>query len=137
MEIGSIPASGFMTTELITATEDQTIQEICKIMSDHDIGCVVVVKRLVGGNKPIGIITERDIVREIGTSDLILAQKPIRELMKYPLVTISPNTSIKEAIEIMQTKNIRRLLVVDNDDIVRGILTQKDVFNALSNSDPS
>ena len=38
MEIGSIPASGFMTTELITATEDQTIQEICKIMSDHDIG---------------------------------------------------------------------------------------------------
>jgi len=137
MEIGSIPASGFMTTELITATEDQTIQEICKIMSDHDIGCVVVVKRLVGGNKPIGIITERDIVREIGTSDLILAQKPIRELMKYPLVTISPNTSIKEAIEIMQTKNIRRLLVVDNDDKVRGILTQKDVFNALSNSDPS
>lgn len=137
MEIGSIPASGFMTTELITATEDQTIQEICKIMSDHDIGCVVVVKRLVGGNKPIGIITERDIVREIGTSDLILAQKPIRELMKYPLVTISPNTSIKEAIEIMQTKNIRRLLVVDNDDIVKGILTQKDVFNALSNSDPS
>lgn len=137
MEIGSIPASGFMTTELITATEDQTIQEICKIMSDHDIGCVVVVKRLVGGNKPIGIITERDIVREIGTSDLILAQKPIRELMKYPLVTISLNTSIKEAIEIMQTKNIRRLLVVDNDDIVKGILTQKDVFNALSNSDPS
>lgn len=137
MEIGSIPASGFMTTELITATEDQTIQEICKIMSDHDIGCVVVVKRLVGGNKPIGIITERDVVREIGTSDLFLPQKPIRELMKYPLVTISPNTSIKEAIEIMQTKNIRRLLVVDNDDIVRGILTQKDVFNALSNSDPS
>jgi CBS domain-containing protein len=106
-------------------------------MSDHDIGCVVVVKRLVGGNKPIGIITERDVVREIGTSDLFLAQKPIRELMKYPLVTISPNTSIKEAIEIMQTKNIRRLLVIDNDDIVRGILTQKDVFNALSNSDPS
>jgi CBS domain-containing protein len=137
MEIGSIQASGFMTTELITATEDQTIQEICKIMSDHEIGCVVVVKRLVGGNKPIGIITERDIVREIGTSDLFLSQKPIRELMKYPLVTISPNTSIKEAIEIMQTKNIRRLLVVDKDDIVRGILTQKDVLNALSNSDPS
>jgi CBS domain-containing protein len=137
MKIGSIPASSFMTAELITATEDQTIQEICKIMSDHEIGCVVVVKRLVGGNKPIGIITEGDIVREIGMSDLFLAQKPIRELMKYPLVTISPNTSIKEAIEIMQTRNIRRLLVVDNDDIVRGILTQKDVLNALSNSDPS
>jgi CBS domain-containing protein len=106
-------------------------------MSDHDIGCVVVVKRLVAGNRPIGIITERDIVREIGTSDLFLAQKPIRELMKYPLVSISPNTSIKEAIEIMQTRNIRRLLVVDNADIARGILTQKDVFTALTNSDTS
>lgn len=137
MEIESRPASGFMTTELITATEDQTIQEICKIMSDHDIGCVVVVKRLVGGNKPIGIITERDIVREIGTSDLFLAQKPIRELMKYPLVSISPNTSIKDAMAIMQSKNIRRLLVVDNAEIVRGILTQKDVFTALTNSNTS
>ena len=56
MEIGSNPASGFMTTELITATEDQTIQEICKIMSDHDIGCVVVVKRLVGEISPLGLL---------------------------------------------------------------------------------
>lgn len=137
MEIDSRTASGFMTTELITATEDQTIQEICKIMSDHDIGCVVVVKRLVGGNKPVGIITESDIVQEIGSSDLFLPQKPIRELMKYPLVSISPNTSIKEAIDIMQTRNIRRLLVVDDAEIVMGILTQKDVFTALTNSDTS
>lgn len=137
MEIDSRTASGFMTTELITATEDQTIQEICKIMSDHDIGCVVVVKRLVGGNKPVGIITESDIVQEIGSSDLFLPQKPIRELMKYPLVSISRNTSIKEAIDIMQTRNIRRLLVVDDAEIVMGILTQKDVFTALTNSDTS
>ena len=135
MEINSIPASDFMTTELITATEDQTIQEICKTMSDHDIGSVVVVKRLVGGNKPIGIITERDIVHQIGSSDLFLAQKPIREVMKYPLVTIAPTASVKEAIEIMQSENIRRLLVVDKDDRAMGILTQKDVFKAISSSD--
>ena len=66
-----------MTTEIITATEDQTIQEICKTMSEHDIGSVVVVKRSVDGNKPIGIITERDIVHQIGSSELFLVQKPI------------------------------------------------------------
>ena len=92
----------------------------------------MVVKRLVDGNKPIGIITERDIVNQIRSSDLFLVQKPIRELMTYPLVTITPSTSVKEAIEIMQSRNIRRLLVVDKGDQVKGILTQKDVFKALS-----
>ena len=132
MEIDSVRVSRFMTTEIITATEDQTIQEICKTMSEHDIGSVVVVKRSVDGNKPIGIITERDIVHQIGSSELFLVQKPIREVMTYPLVTISPSTSVKEAIEIMQSRNIRRLLVVDKGDQVKGILTQKDVLKALS-----
>lgn len=135
MEIDSTPVSGFMTTELITVTEDQTIQQICKTMLDHDIGSVVVVKRLVDGNKPVGILTEKDIVRQIGSSDFFLTQKPIRELMKYPLMTISPTTSVREAVQIMQSNNIRRLLVVDKDNKPKGILTQKDVFKALSSSD--
>jgi CBS domain-containing protein len=135
MEIDSVPASSFMTTEIITATEDQTIQQICKTMLDHDIGSVVIVKRLVDGNRPVGILTERDIVHQIGSSDFFLIQQPIREIMKYPLITISPTTSIKEAVQIMQSKNIRRLLVVDKDDKPKGILTQKDVFKALSSSD--
>ncbi|MDQ3839533.1 MAG: CBS domain-containing protein [Thermoproteota archaeon] len=130
--IDSAPVSNFMTTELITATEDQTIQQICKMMSEHDIGSVIVVKRSVDGNNPIGIITERDIVNQIGSAELFLVQKPIREIMSYPLVTVDLTTSIREAVEIMQSKNIRRLLVVDKESKARGILTQKDVFKALS-----
>jgi CBS domain-containing protein len=137
MEIDSAPVSSFMTTEIITATEDQTIQQICKTMLDHDIGSVVVVKRLVDGNKPVGILTERDIVHQIGSSDFFLTQQPIREMMKYPLITISPTTSMKEAVLIMQSKHIRRLLVVDKDDKPKGILTQNDVFKAVSSSDTS
>jgi CBS domain-containing protein len=106
-------------------------------MLDHDIGSVVIVKRLVDGNKPVGILTERDIVHQIGSSDFFLTQKPIREVMKYPLITISPMTSVKEAVQIMQSKNIRRLLVVDKDNKPKGILTEKDVFKALCSSDTS
>jgi CBS domain-containing protein len=135
--IDSGAVSNFMTTELITATEDQTIQQICKMMSEHDIGSVVVVKRSVDGNNPIGIITERDIVNQIGSSELFMVQKPIREVMSYPLVTVDLTTSIREAIDIMQSKNIRRLLVVDKDSKAKGILTQKDVFKALSSSNSS
>ena len=129
-----MPVSRFMTTELITATEDQTIQQICKMMSDHDIGSVVIVKRLVDGNNPIGIITERDIVHQIGSSELFLVQKPIREVMSYPLVTVGLTTPVREAIEIMQSRNIRRLLVVDRDLRAQGIVTQKDFIKAFSTS---
>jgi CBS domain-containing protein len=134
MGIDSMPVSRFMTTELITATEDQTIQQICKMMSDYDIGSVVIVKRLVDGNNPIGIITERDIVHQIGSSELFLVQKPIREVMSYPLVTVGLTTSVREAIDIMQSRNIRRLLVVDRDLRAQGIVTQKDVIKAFSTS---
>jgi CBS domain-containing protein len=134
MGIDSMPVSRFMTTELITATEDQTIQQICKMMSDHDIGSVVIVKRLVDGNNPIGIITERDIVHQIGSSELFLVQKPIREVMSYPLVTVGLTTSVREAVEIMQSRDIRRLLVVDRDLKAQGIVTQKDVIKAFSTS---
>jgi len=63
-------------------------------------------------NKPIGIITERDIVRILGSLEPSLLKAPIRELMSIPLITISLNGSIKDAMQTMQLKNIRRLVVV-------------------------
>jgi CBS domain-containing protein len=133
MNIDSLPVSDFMTTEIITATEDETIQRVCKTMSEHHIGSIVIVKRTISGNKPIGIITERDIVHQIGLSDVFLVEKPIREVMNYPLITTGPTNSVREAIETMNIKNIRRLLVVDDDDKIVGILTEKDLFKAISN----
>lgn len=56
---------------------------------------------------------------------------PVGELMSSPLITINPNNSIKDAIEIMQQKDIRRLPVVDNKGKMVGIITDKDVFRAM------
>ena len=56
---------------------------------------------------------------------------PVGELMSSPLITINPNNSIKDAIEIMQQKDIRRLPVVDNKGKMVGIITHKDVFRAM------
>jgi CBS domain-containing protein len=52
-----------MTKKVITANIDQTIQSVCKIMSENNIGAVVVVKRGINGNERVEIITERDIIR--------------------------------------------------------------------------
>ena len=124
----SRPISSIMTGGVITATADETIKTVCKLMYENDIGSIVIVKRTVDdANKPVGIITERDIVRQIGLSELFVVQAPIRQIMSTPLVTIGPNNPIIDAIEIMQLKKIRRLVVIDDRGKMVGIITQKDI----------
>lgn len=124
--------SSIMTGEVITATADETIKTVCKLMYENDIGSIVIVKRTVDdANKPVGIITERDIVRQIGLSELFVVQAPIRQIMSTPLVTIGPNNPIIDAIEIMQLKKIRRLVVIDDREKMIGIITIKDALKEM------
>ena len=120
--------STIMSTNVKTATEEETIQTVCKSMYENQIGSIVVVKRTVDGINPIGIITERDIVRQIGSSELFIVQAPIRQIMSTPLVTVRPNSLIRDAIETMRLKNISRLPVIDNKGIMVGIVTYKDLL---------
>jgi CBS domain-containing protein len=127
----SRPVSSIMTTNVKTATEEETIQTVCKSMYENEIGSIVVIKRTIDGINPIGIVTERDIVRQIGLSELFVVQAPIRHIMSTPLVTIEPNSPIRSTIEIMQQKNIRRLPVIDNKGIMVGIVTSTDLLKEI------
>jgi CBS domain-containing protein len=128
----SRPVSSIMNGEVITATADETIKTVCKLMYEDDIGSIVIVKRTVDdANKPVGIITGRDIVRQIGLSELFVVQAPIRQIMSTPLVTIEPNNPIRDVIEIMQLKKIRRLVVIDDREKMVGIITIKDALKEI------
>ena len=131
-DIDTMPVSNFMTKTVMTASLDQTIQSICKIMNENNLGGVVIVKRGINGNEPMGIITERDIIRKIGVADLFTTQTPIRELMSTNLVSIKPDNTISDAIGLMHGNNIRRLPVIDNDGKMVGIITDKDILKAAA-----
>ena len=147
MSIESTPVSSLMTRNVITQTEDQNVHAVSKTMHENNIGSVVIVRNkdrdndIISSNKPIGIITERDVVRILGSLEPALLKAPIRELMSKPLITISPNSSIKDAMQTMQLKNIRRLVVVNvekegkennqDDNKMIGIITDKDIFRAI------
>jgi CBS domain-containing protein len=119
-----------MNPKVQTDFEDQNIMSACNIMSANDIGCVIVVSR-TRDRTPVGIITERDIIRILGKLNPDLFQTPLRTLMSKPIITIEQSASINDAAKIMNNKKIRRLVVVDKDNKMIGILTQKDIFNAI------
>jgi CBS domain-containing protein len=128
MSIDTIPISTYMSSkEIITETVDQNIYVACRIMNKNNIGCVVVVDK---SERPVGILTERDVVRIFGTLDVASSRSPLSEIMSKPLITISTNSSIKDALQTMQQKNIRRLVILDKEKMI-GIITDKDIFKAI------
>lgn len=141
-----MPISSCMTPSVITATSNQTIRDVCKIMCEHGIGSVIILKdtTLQGKNteynNPIGITTERDVVTHLGSKKPSSLQTPVFEIMSHPLVTIQSNSSLKDGIETMQLKNIRRLPVInkenDSEKMV-GIVTEKDIFRVIMKALPS
>jgi CBS domain-containing protein len=103
-------------------------------MYDNNVGSVVVVKRTNGAIVPVGIITERDVVKIIGSIELFSPQVPIRPFMSSPLVTGSSAMTLSKAIEIMSNKNIRRLPITEKDGVrekLVGIITEKDIIKAI------
>ena len=132
MILDTILVSNVMTQKVLTDTEEQNIMSACRIMSENKIGSVVIVK-LAGKKNPVGIITERDIVNILGKFDPILLQAPLRSLMSKPLITVGNNATINDAMKIMNNRDIRRLVVTNQDKMV-GIITDKDIFKLISNN---
>jgi CBS domain-containing protein len=135
MSIESVPVSNIMVRNVKTAEENQSINTIAKMMSENNIGSLVIVKsNEVGGLS--GIITERDIVRIAGAAQAssTLLQLIARDIMSKPVITIDAGSSIQDAIRSMKLNNIRRLPVVNKEGKMVGIITDKDIFRAIINS---
>jgi CBS domain-containing protein len=131
MSLDSLSVSSIMSKEVKTESENQNIMSACKVMRDNDIGCVVVVNVQDKEKTPVGIITERDIIRILGQMGIEF-RTPLTKLMSKPIVSIRPNSSIREAIQLMNSNRIRRLIVVDGNNRMVGIVTEKDIFREIS-----
>jgi CBS domain-containing protein len=129
MSLDSIGITKLMNKNIIIAEQDLNIIGVSRIMSNNNIGCVVIVDDL-DRRKPIGIITERDIVRTIGMLQPHQLIVSISKHMSHPLITLSSNATVSDAIKLMYERKIRRVIILENDKLA-GILTDKDIFGAL------
>jgi PAS domain S-box-containing protein len=119
-----------MTTEVIHAPPTATILEIAQIMNEQNIGSIVIVDDGQAQPKPVGIITERDIV-QFQAFGLDLDQLLAVVVMSSPLFCLQSTDSLWAAQQIMQSKNIRRLVITNDLGELAGILTQSDLLQLL------
>jgi CBS domain-containing protein len=132
MSIESVTVESIMTKDVKTAKADQTVNAVASIMNENNIGSVVITERK---NTPAGIITERDIVRISGTTEILILHLFARDIMSKPVITINARSSVKDAIQTMQLKNIRRLPVINSEKrMMVGIVTDSDIFRAIMKS---
>jgi len=99
-------------------------------MKDNKIGCVVVVNEF---NDPVGIIPERDIINNLTTEDADLRSQVVN-IMTNPIITLLETNSIMDALQTMTTNNFRRLPVINKEEKLVGIVTNKDIFKIIINN---
>ena len=113
-----------MSSPVITVYEDETAHKVAQMMNDYNVGCIIVKTR---GDKPIGIITERDLVVRVMAKDMRPSEIVAKEIMTTPLITVKPEETVSEAARRMSRLNIRRLGVMYKGDLI-GVVSSKDIL---------
>ncbi len=126
MNLFDIKVSDIMRRDVVTCNIEDSLDIVSKKMSEKNIGSIIVMEN----NKPIGIITERDICYKAVAQNLKPSDVKAGDIMSSPLISIKPLDSIYEAIRIMKEKNIRRLPVIENDEL-KGIITERDILTLI------
>ena len=115
-----------MEKNVITIENDKTAQEAAEIIAEKDISFLVVINDGI----PQGVLSESDFVRKIAAADKKSSEVKVSDIMSYKFRSVDPTTTIEDAVQKMLNKNIRRLLVTDNEKLV-GVITQTDLASYL------
>ncbi|MGD8505301.1 MAG: CBS domain-containing protein [Candidatus Bathyarchaeota archaeon] len=113
-----------MSSPVITVNEKEPGTKVAQLMGKHDLGCIVVTGK---DGKPLGIITERDLVTRVLAKNRPRYKLAAKDVMTAPLITIDPDETLSEAARRMSRLNIRRLGVMYKGELV-GVISSKDVL---------
>jgi CBS domain-containing protein len=114
-----------MTASPACCTPDTSLADVAKMMVDHDCGEIPVIHG--GDQRPIGVITDRDITCRVVAQGKNPLQMKARDCMSTPVLTVTPEMSLEECCRIMEEKQLRRVPVVDQRGSCCGIVAQADI----------
>ena len=114
-----------MTSNPTTCETSATVTDVARVMAQEDVGPVPIVE----GGRIAGIVTDRDIVTRVVAEGRDPGSTTVGEIVSSDLVTVQPDTNLDEALQLMAQNQVRRLPVVEGEQLV-GIVAQADVARA-------
>lgn len=118
---------------VVVAEPDTDLREAARLMRDHHVGSLVVIEGGNGVKRPIGIVTDRDIVvAVVAAADVQPEALTVGDVMSRNLVVAEESVGVFEAVDLMQDHGTRRLPVVDAEGRLIGIITLEDVLRMVA-----
>ena len=121
----SLKIEDVMVEEVISVPEKATVRKAAELMNKHEIGCLVVVSK----GKPVGIVTETDMVKSVILESADPEETNVTEIMSGPLVVGDPQMDVDEATRIMRSRRIKKLPIVKKGRLV-GLITTTDIVRS-------
>ncbi|MEO8355057.1 MAG: CBS domain-containing protein [Chloroflexota bacterium] len=124
-------SSDVMTKNPVVALPDDTVASVAQLMKDRDIGPVPIVEDKIS-KKLVGIVTDRDLAIKVVAEGLDPRTTPVKDVMTRDVVTCHEEDEIAATLEAMSKHQLRRILVVDADGSLVGIIAQADVATRMN-----
>jgi CBS domain-containing protein len=121
----SLKLEKIMVKDMVTVKTDVTAKRAVEVMNEHEIGCLVV----VNSGKPVGIVTERDMLKRIIHELREPENTSVMDIMSKPLIAAAPKMSAGDAAKLMFKRKIKKLPVVENGRLV-GLVTLTDLVRS-------
>jgi len=121
----SLKVEDVMVEEVISVSERAKVREAAELMDRHEIGCLVVVRK----GKPVGIVTETDMVKRVILESGDPEKIKVGEIMSKPLMVGNPQMDVDEASKLMRKRKIKKLPVVEKGRLV-GLVTTTDLVRS-------
>lgn len=125
-------AGEYCNREIVIVETSESVREAAKLMRNHHVGDVVVVEKTAAGARPLGILTDRDIVIELLAEEVDVSSVNVGDVMSTDLVSVSEDVKLLEAINLMRDKSIRRLVVATADGNLAGLLSVDDIIELIA-----
>lgn len=124
---------GMLATPIVvTANPETTAAQAARLMREHHVGSLVVVDADVDSGRPLGIVTDRDLVLAVMAEDLDASLFTVGDLMSTDLALATGDAGLMLAVTTLRERRLRRLIVVDDAGRVTGVLTLEDLLDALA-----
>lgn len=117
---------------VVTIAPDASVNEAARSMREHHIGDVVVAERRDGLMKPVGIVTDRDLVVEVLAQDVPPDKLTVTDIMSSSLLVVSKDNGLEYALRQMHEAGVRRAPVVDSRGELVGLLSVDDVIDYIA-----